>query len=124
MVPSMGIMLDWLVTIACLLGGIVAVAYFWKEWQAKPKWTEKEKQQHQGQLAGFITEAQQLRKRLNEDPLPTGEHNAWVDRVDKYLHDNLGEVFVVRFGDLSGMTLHGNASERSKISRSIEGRSR
>lgn len=81
-------------------------------------------QQHKDQLAAFLTEGQYLRSRLNEDPLPIGEHNAWVDRVDKYLRVKFGKAAEVRFSDFSGMTFYGDGSERSKMSCSLEGRSR
>jgi hypothetical protein len=79
---------------------------------------------HREKLASFITEAQQLRTRLNETPLPVADHNAWVDRVAAYLRANLGEAYVVRLSDFSGMTFYSSSSERSKMERAIEGRSR
>jgi hypothetical protein len=75
-------------------------------------------------LAAFLVEAQQLRARLNEVPLPITDHNAWVDRVNAYLRDNLGKAHAVRFSDFSGMVFHGDGSERSKMDRSLDGRSR
>jgi hypothetical protein len=75
-------------------------------------------------LATFLSEAHRLRSRLNELPLPITEHNAWVSRVCAYLRDNLGPDSEVRFGDFSGMVFYGDGSERSKMSNSIEGRSR
>jgi hypothetical protein len=65
-------------------------------------------------LAAFLVEAQQLRARLDETPLPIGQHNAWVDRVDNYLRANLSKGYEVKFSDFSGMTFYGNDSERSK----------
>jgi hypothetical protein len=56
--------------------------------------------------------------------LPIGEHNAWVDRVGEYLRDNLGKAYEARFSDFSGMKFLGDGSDRSRMSRSIEGRSR
>ncbi len=79
---------------------------------------------HREQLAAFLTEAQQLRTRLAEVPLPIEDHNEWVGRVGAYLRGNLGKAYEVRFGDFSGMTFYGDGSERSTMSRSIEGRSR
>jgi hypothetical protein len=81
-------------------------------------------QQHKDRLAAFLTEAQQLRSRLDEKPLPIADHNSWVDRVSQYLRDNFGKAHEVRFGDFSGMTFYGDGSERSKMSTSIDGRSR
>src|SRR5262245_46852955 len=72
-------------------------------------------QQHKDQLAAFLTEAQHLRSRLNEDPLPIGDHNAWVDRVNNYLRENLSAAHEVRFSDFSGMTFYGDGSERSRM---------
>ncbi|TAK89878.1 MAG: hypothetical protein EPO06_10725 [Burkholderiaceae bacterium] len=79
---------------------------------------------HAEKLASFIVEGQRLRERLSEVPPPVGEHNAWVERVNDYLRTNVGAAYEVRFGDFSGMTFYGDASERSNMSRSIEGRSR
>ena len=81
-------------------------------------------QVHAEKLASFIVEGQKLRARLDESPLPIAEHNAWVEQANEYLRANLGAAYEVRFGDFSGMTFYGNASDRSKISRSIDGRSR
>ncbi len=74
-------------------------------------------------LAGFLSEAHGLRARLNEQPLPVAEHNAWVNRVREYLKDDLGAEFEVRFSDFSGMTFYTDGSERAKLSRSLDGRS-
>jgi hypothetical protein len=81
-------------------------------------------QQHRDQLAAFLTEAQGLRARLGETPLPIADHNSWVDRVCTYLRENLSTAHEVRFSDFSGMTFYGEGSERSKVSRSLDGRSR
>jgi hypothetical protein len=81
-------------------------------------------QQHQDQLAAFLIEAQQLRSRLNEDPLPIRDHNVWVERVSGFLRENLTGAHEIRFSDFSGMTFNGDGSERSNMSRSLEGRSR
>jgi hypothetical protein len=81
-------------------------------------------QEHKDQLAAFLVEAQQLRNRLNEDPLPIRDHNAWVDRVSQYLKEHFGNAHEVRFSDFSGMTFSGDGSERSRMSRSLDGRSR
>jgi hypothetical protein len=81
-------------------------------------------QQQRDQLAAFLTEAQALRARLGEMPLPVAEHNAWVDRVSKYLRESLSSAHEIRFSDSSGMTFYGEGSEQSKMSHSLEGRSR
>ena len=81
-------------------------------------------QQHENQLAEFLIEAQRLRSRLNEDPLPIRDHNAWVERVSGCLRENLTAAHAIRFSDFSGMTFYGDGSARSKMSRSLEGRSR
>lgn len=79
---------------------------------------------HREQLGRFLYEAQSLRGRLNEQPLPVADHNAWVIRVEEYLRKNLGGDFEVRFSDFSGMVFYSDGSEKSKMSRSLEGRSR
>jgi hypothetical protein len=92
----MGNVLAWTLGIATILGGLAAVAYFWDKWRDKRKWTGKEKQRYREHLSAFLTEAAQLRTRLDEAPLPIGEHNAWVDLVGKYLHDNLGKAYTAK----------------------------
>jgi hypothetical protein len=77
----------------------------------------------QDKLASFLQEAQQLRQRLHELPLPIQDHNDWVDRVGQYLRQNLGEAYEVKFSDFSGMVFYGDGSERSQMSRSVDGRS-
>lgn len=79
---------------------------------------------HAEQLANFIVVAQKLRQRLGDNPLPIKDHNDWVARVNEYLRTNLGSAYEVRFSDFSGMTFYGDGSERSKMSQSLEGRSR
>lgn len=81
-------------------------------------------QAHKDQLAAFLVEAQQLRNRLNEVPLPIGDHNTWVNRVSQYLKEHFGSAHEVRFSDFSGMTFYGDGSERSEMSKSLDGRSR
>lgn len=75
-------------------------------------------------LAQFVTEAQQLRKRLDEDPLPIADHNEWVERTSEYLRAHLGAAYEVRFSDFSGVVFYGDGSDRSQMSKSLEGRTR
>lgn len=81
-------------------------------------------QEHKDQLAAFLVEAQRLRNRTNEVPLPLPDHNAWVNRVSQYLKEHFGNAHEVRFSDFSGMTFYGDGSERSKMFQSLDGRSR
>lgn len=115
--------LPWVLGIATVLGGVAALLYFREKWRARSTRSEKGKEQIRDQLAAFLVQAQRFRKRLDEFPLPIGEHNAWVDSVQEWLRDNLGKSYAVRFGDFSGITFYGSGSERSKMSRSIQGRS-
>jgi len=80
--------------------------------------------QHKEQLARFLLEAQQLRGRLSESSLPIADHNAWVDRVDVYLVEQFGQSHKVRFSDFSGMVFWGGDSDRFRMERSLDGRSR
>jgi len=75
-------------------------------------------------VAQFIREGQDLRARLNEEPLPIQEHNDWVDRMVSYFKQYKGHAYVVRLSDFSGMTFHGDGSARSKMSMLIDGRIR
>lgn len=75
-------------------------------------------------IAEFIREGQNLRARLNEEPLPIQEHNDWVERMVRYLRRHKGRAYDVRLSDFSGMTFYGSGSERSKMSNAIEGRVR
>jgi hypothetical protein len=75
-------------------------------------------------LAGYITEAQGLRKRSAATPLPVKDHNEWVEKVSEYLRSNLGAAYEVRFSDFCGMVFLGNSSERSQFEKSIDGRTR
>jgi len=110
----------WALNIAQILGGFAA-GYLLE------KWRNNQKHKHGERLADFLTEAQQLQKRINEVPLPIKEHNDWVDSVNEYLHKNLSKTYEVRFNDFSGMTFYavGSLSEnQNKMSRSLDGRSR
>ena len=75
-------------------------------------------------LAQFLREAQALRDRIGETPLPIEEHNAWVDRINAYFAEQGAEEYAVRLSDFSGMTFYGSGSERSRFSMSLDGRSR
>jgi hypothetical protein len=75
-------------------------------------------------LGQFLREAQALRKRVGETSLPIEDHNAWVDRMSAYFAEQDAEEYAVRLGDFSGMTFYGDVSERSKMLKSIDGRSR
>src|SRR5436309_1789967 len=48
---------------------------------------------HRDQLSHYLQEAQKLRSRLGEQPLPVADHNAWVERASEYLRENLGPSF-------------------------------
>jgi len=76
---------------------------------------------HADRLSGFLVEAGQLRGRLNETPLPVADHDEWVDRVQKYLRDHLGKAYERKLSDFSGMTFHGDGSERFMMSKSLDG---
>lgn len=88
------------------------------------KITPAERRHQAEKLATFIQEAQALRARLDQTPLPVTDHNTWVARVEAWLRDSLGAAYVVRFRDFSGMTFYGDSSEKSKMSKSLDGRSR
>ncbi len=75
-------------------------------------------------VAQFMREGQDLRARLNEEPLPIQEHNDWVDRMVSYFKHHKGRAYEARLSDFSGMTFYGDGSERSRMSTSIEGRVR
>lgn len=75
-------------------------------------------------LANFIREGQDLAARLNENPLPIQEHDEWVERMVDYLKKHKEGGYDVRLNDFSGMVFYGDGSERSKMSRSIDGRLR
>jgi hypothetical protein len=137
---------DWMVQVAWFAAGICATGAFWYFLSQKDyTWTvvtgfgalvfaglavylhvdgSSHKHRHKEQIASFLKEAQQLRTRLDEVPVPIGDYNEWVDRVERYLRQNLGKAYEVRFSDFSGMIFYGEGSERSKMSRSIDGRSR
>jgi hypothetical protein len=65
---------------------------------------------HADRLGAFLAEAQRLRARLEETPLPISDHNDWVNRVTAYLRENLGEACAVRFSDFSGMQFYGDGA--------------
>jgi hypothetical protein len=116
--------LAWFLGIATLLGGVAAAHYFFDKWRGRSGVTPVLRQQYQERLGEFLAEAQQLRSRLNDGAVSVTDHNAWVDRVSDFLRNNLGKAYEVRFSDFSGMTFYGDSSERSRMSRSLEGRCR
>jgi hypothetical protein len=139
---------DWMIQVAWFAAGICATGAFWYFLSQKEHtWTivaavgalgfaslaiclhmrkdgPAQRHRYTEQMAAFLTEAQQLRARLDDTPLPIQAHNEWVERVGMYLRENLGQAYEMRFGDFSGMIFYGNGSERSTLSRSLEGRSR
>ena len=82
------------------------------------------RRRHADWLTAILVEAQGLRRRAREKPIPVAEHNAWVERVSQYLREHLGESYEVRFGDFSGMTFYGDETERFQYEKSLDGRSR
>jgi hypothetical protein len=113
--------------VATILGGLTAVWFFWDKvapWfrrqrsmptdlAAHPAVGSAERASHRDELARYLKEAQALRSRLGEQPLPDADHNAWVEKVSLYLRDNLGASFEVRFSDFSGMAFYGVTVPRS-----------
>lgn len=89
-----------------------------------PETSSTERKQQTEKLANFIKEAQSLGAQLNQTPLPIADHNAWVERVEVWLRGHLGAAYVVLFSDFSGMAFYGDGSDKSQMSRSLEGRSR
>lgn len=73
-------------------------------------------------LADFLREGHELHGRLGENPLPTEDHNVWIDRINGYLSEQGASDYVVRLSDFSGMTLLEDGSDRSRMSNSITGR--
>lgn len=76
------------------------------------------------QLSGFIKQAEALQSRKNETPLPTREHNEWVDNVTSQLGIILDSSYATRFNSFSGYTFYSDGSEKAKFSNSLEGRIR
>lgn len=89
-----------------------------------PSAVEQLKQERSTALAQFLTEAQQLRSRLHEVPLPITDCNDWDERVAQYLRENLGSSYEVRFRDFSGMVFYGQNSDKSRMERFLDGRTR
>jgi len=114
----------WVLGIATVLGGFAAVFYFRDRWWGTAASTSAPRQQHRERLGEFLAEAQQLRSRLNGGGVSIAEHNVWVERVKDFLRTNLGKSYEARFSDFSGMTFYGDSSERSQMSRSLDGRCR
>jgi len=79
---------------------------------------------HSDRLGEFLVEAQVLRRRSREEPIPVAAHNAWVEVASQYLRDQLGSSYAARFNDFSGMTFYGDGSEHSNYEKSLDGRSR
>lgn len=142
--------MEIVLAVATVLGGIAAAWFFWDKlveiWRSmrgtpedtqrlapvndfdervpNPVLARQPPPKLATELSAFITEGQQLRARLDENPLPIREHNEWVDRVGEFLKENVGVAYEVRLNDFSGMTFYGDGTERSNFSRSIEGRLR
>jgi len=102
---------------------VLATLTFFATEIARRVWRKGCKLQPQ-KLAEFVEEGQQLKGRLNENPLPVFEHNEWVDRMNNYFEENGGNEYKVRLSDFSGMRFYGDGSEKSSMSNSIEGRVR
>ena len=79
---------------------------------------------HREQLAGFMKEAEVLRTRSTEVPLPVQAHNEWVARVEAYLTEQLDASYAARLGNFSGLTFYGDGSQKSEYENSINGRSK
>lgn len=76
------------------------------------------------ELSAFIEQGQRLMNRKEENPLPIGEHNAWVEEMETYFGKFGRADYVVRLSDFSGLTFYGDGSEKSKYSNALDGRLR
>lgn len=75
-------------------------------------------------LVEFIQEGQALHARVKKGNLTIQEITDWVDCMNIYFRQHKGRTYEVRLSDFSGMTFLGDASERSQMSRAIDGRVR
>jgi hypothetical protein len=76
------------------------------------------------EISAFIEQGQRLMSRKQEDPLPIGEHNAWVEEMETYFRKFGRADYVVRLSDFSGLTFYCDGSEKSKYSKALDGRLR
>jgi len=83
---------------------------------------EKKKQEYAIILSGFIVKGNEIRSKINSDPLPIQEHNEWVEEIRNYLNKSGKPHCVARFNDCSDMTFYGDGSERSNLGKSFTGR--
>lgn len=112
--------METLLTVAAIIGVIPAIWFIWNKIATVfglPPVSEKN-------LSAFIVEGQELHARANEGPLPVEDHNAWVTRMVTYFRNNEGRGYEACLSDFSGMTFYGDASDRSKYLKSIDGRLR
>ena len=73
-------------------------------------------------LGQFLLEGSALMSRIDSDPLPVADANAWNERVKVFLAKDLDASYVARFSNFSGMTFYGGGSERSNLRNSLQGR--
>lgn len=101
---------------AVVLGGLAFYLHGLNDNAAKTR-------KHREQLGAFLTEAQALSARENEDPPPIQEHNDWVARTEVYLREELDTSYAVRFSDFSGLTFF-LSNPNMGLKKSLQGRSR
>jgi hypothetical protein len=98
---------------------LTVLAYF--AGVSRTKKQVRDKRRQADQLGNFLLQAQDIRKRLDENPLPIADRDAWVARVTLYLRTDLGTAYDRRFRDFSGITFFGDGSPRSQMRNSLEG---
>lgn len=133
-----------LVVPAIELCGLIAAVYFGVQWYLNPQGNYEAAFALSGvvallagwfrrhfrtgveaqEISTFIEQGQGLMSRKDESPLPIEEHNAWVTRMETYFRKFGRADYGVRLSDFSGLTFYGDGSEKSKYSRSIDGRLR
>jgi hypothetical protein len=74
-------------------------------------------------LAAFLDELRTIRGRSNEEPPPLSEYSAWVEKVSRYLAEQLDSSYVTRFGDFTGMVFY-SSNPNSGLKQDLDGRAR
>jgi hypothetical protein len=94
----------WIAAWAAIVGIIVTAGVSYAQYQMAKAEVARHTMIKEG-IGHYIGEGRALMNRLsnNEMPLPTLDEVGWIGRTEDFLRTNLGDSYVNRFNDISGL---------------------
>lgn len=103
----------WIAAIAAIVGIIVTVGLSYAQYRMAKSEVAHNRVVKEG-IGLYIGEGRAIMDRFgrNEIPMPILDEVGWVSRIENFLRTNLGELYVNRFNDISGLgSVRGNGTD-------------